>query len=107
MRRTTLSSAARLLWISCARLFCFRISGTNVIGAFRARNAAPEAPAATPVSITRSLSVLCQREVELADAQACQADARVTADDTLHAIRAAEDRAMMAERAAAQPALAE
>ena len=51
--------------------------------------------------------MLCQREVELADAQACQADARVTADNTLRAIRAAEDRAMMAEHAAAQPVLAE
>jgi hypothetical protein len=97
----------RLLWISCARRFRFRISGTNVIGAFRARNAAPEAPAATPVSITNNLSALCQREVELADAQACQVDARATAEAALHAIRAAEDRAMMAERAAAQPALAE
>ena len=61
----------------------------------------------TPVSITKSLSALCQREVELADAQACQADARVTADAALHAIRTAEDRAMMGERAAAQPAVAE
>ena len=51
--------------------------------------------------------MLCQCEVELADAQACQADARVTADAALHAIQAVEDRAMMAERAAAQPALAE
>jgi len=107
VRRTTLSSAARLLWISCARLFRFRISGMNVIGAFRARNAVPEAPAATPVLIMKSLSALCQRKVELADAQACQADAHVTAEAALHAIRAAEDRAMMAERAAAQPALAE
>jgi len=81
--------------------FVFVSPVTNLIGAFRARNAAPEAPAAIPVSITHSLSVPCQREAELADAQARQADSRVTADAALQATQAAEDRAMMAERAAA------
>jgi mitotic spindle assembly checkpoint protein MAD1 len=82
-------------------------------------NAIPDTPAATPVSITQSLSVLrlehahlleehganraalrrCQ--AELADAQTREVDARATADTLLHASRAAEDRAMRAERSAA------
>ena len=81
--------------------------------------AAPETPAATPVSITQSLSALRlehahllqehgagraalrQREAELADVQAREVDARATADALLQEIRAAEDRATRAERAAA------
>ena len=64
-----------------------------------------------PVSITQSLSALhlehahlleehsadcatlCQREVELADVQACEVDARATADAFLQATRAVGDRA--------------
>ena len=85
----------------------------------RARKAVPDTPAATPVSITQSLSVLrlehahlleehgadraalrrCQ--AELADAQTREVDARATADTLLHAARTAEDRATRAERAAA------
>jgi mitotic spindle assembly checkpoint protein MAD1 len=79
----------------------------------------PETPAATPVSITQSLSALrldhthlleerCadraaprQREAELADVQAREVDARATADALLQATRAAEDRVTRAERAAA------
>jgi mitotic spindle assembly checkpoint protein MAD1 len=108
---------------SCFPLFLsFCIYGANVIGAFRARNAVPETPAATPVSITQSLSalrvehgnlleehgagcaVLRQREAELADAQAHKVNTRVTADahlPHLQATRAAEDRATRAERTAA------
>jgi len=66
------------------------------MGTFRARNVAPDTPAATPVSITQSLSALrlkhahllgerhadgaapSQREAEVADAQAREADARAT-----------------------------
>jgi mitotic spindle assembly checkpoint protein MAD1 len=86
---------------------------------FRATDAVPETPASTPVSITQSLSVLRlehahlleahgadraflrQREAELAEALAREVDARATADALLQASRAAEDRAMRAERAAA------
>jgi mitotic spindle assembly checkpoint protein MAD1 len=89
------------------------------MGAFRTRNAAPDTPAATPVSITQSLSALRlehahlleehgadraalrQREAELTDAQAREVDARATADALLQATRAAEDRATRAERTAA------
>jgi mitotic spindle assembly checkpoint protein MAD1 len=85
----------------------------------RARNAVPETPSATPVSITQSLSslrlehahlleahgadraTLRQREAELADVQAREVDARATADTLLQATRAAEDRAARAERTAA------
>jgi hypothetical protein len=83
-----------------------------------ARAAVPETHAATPVSITQSLSALRlehahllqehgadraalrQREAELADVQAREVDARATADALLHATRAAEDRATRAERTA-------
>ena len=79
----------------------------------------PDTPAATPVSITQSLSVLRlehahlleehgadraalrQCEAKLADAQTREVDARATADSLFHAVRAAEDRATRAERAAA------
>jgi mitotic spindle assembly checkpoint protein MAD1 len=89
------------------------------VGAFRARNAAPETPAATPVSITQSLSALRlehghlleehgadraalrQCEAELADVQAREVDARATADALLQATRATEDHATRAERTAA------
>ena len=92
------------------------------MGAFRTRNAAPDTPAATPVSITQSLSalrvehahhleehgagcaVLRQREAELDDAQAREVDARATADAHLPHLQAtctAEDRATRAERTAA------
>jgi hypothetical protein len=102
--------------------FRFCIYDANVMGAFRARNAAPETPAATPVSITESLSALrvehvhlleehgagCaalrQREAELADAQAREMDARATANAHLPHLQvtcAAEDRATRAERTAA------
>jgi mitotic spindle assembly checkpoint protein MAD1 len=85
----------------------------------RARKAVPDTPAATPVSITQSLSVLRlehahlleehgadraalrQREAELAGAQAREVDARATVDTLLQAARAAEDRATRAERVAA------
>ncbi|KAN0114199.1 Spindle assembly checkpoint component Mad1 [Russula decolorans] len=84
-----------------------------------ARSAVPDTPAATPVSITQSLSVLRLEhahlleergadraalrrcEAALADAQTREVDARATADTLLHAARAAEDRATRAERAAA------
>ncbi|KAI9510349.1 MAD-domain-containing protein [Russula earlei] len=84
-----------------------------------ARNSVLDTPATTPVSITQSLSVLRlehahlleehgadraalrEREAELADAQAHEADARATADVLLHANRAAENRATRAERVAA------
>jgi mitotic spindle assembly checkpoint protein MAD1 len=99
--------------------FHFCIHGANVMGAFRARNAAPKTHAATPVSITQSLSALRlehghlleehgadraalrQREAGLTDAQAREVDARATADALLQAARAAEDRATRAERTAA------
>ena len=89
------------------------------MGAFRARNVVPDTPAATPVSITQSLSALRlehahlleehgadraalrQREAELADVQAREVDARATADALLQATRAAEDRATRVERTAA------
>jgi mitotic spindle assembly checkpoint protein MAD1 len=82
--------------------------------AFGARNAVPETPAATPVSITQSLSglrlkhahvlgehgadraPLNQREAELADAQAREVDARATGDTLLQVTHAAEDRMMRA-----------
>ncbi|KAI9432343.1 mitotic checkpoint protein-domain-containing protein [Lactarius indigo] len=84
-----------------------------------AHTAPPETPAATPVSITQSLSALRlehahllqehgadraalrQREAELADVQAREVDARATADALLQETRAAQDRATRAERAAA------
>jgi len=83
------------------------------------RNAVPHTPAATPVSITQSLSALRLEhahlleehgadraalrrcEAELADAQMREVDARATADTLLQAARAAEDRATRAERTAA------
>jgi hypothetical protein len=79
----------------------------------------PDTPAATPVSITQSLSTLRLEhahlleeqgadrtelrrcKAELADAQAREVDARATADTLLQAMRAIEDRATRAERAAA------
>lgn len=79
----------------------------------------PDTPAATPVSITQSLSTLRLEhahlleehgadraalrrcEAELADVQAREVDARATVDALLQATRAAEDRATRAERAAA------
>lgn len=88
------------------------------MGASRARNAVPETPSTTPVSITQSLSALRlehahlleehgadratlrQREAELADTQAREVDTRATADTLLQATRTAEDRAARAERAA-------
>jgi len=91
----------------------------NFVEAFRAKNAVPETPAATPVSITQSLSALRlehvhlleehgvhrtalrQREAELAEVQAREVDARATTDAFLHASRAAEERATRAERTAA------
>ena len=99
--------------------FRFHISGVNLMGAFRVRNAAPETPAATPVSITQSLSTLRlehghlleehgadraalrQCEAELADVQAREVDSRATADALLQATRATEDHATRAERTAA------
>ena len=86
---------------------------------FRARKAVPDTPAATPVSITQSLSTLRLEhahlleehgadraalrrcEAELADVQAREVDARATVDALVQATRAAEDRATRAERAAA------
>jgi mitotic spindle assembly checkpoint protein MAD1 len=80
----------------------FRISGANLTGGIRARNAVSETPTMTPVSITQSLSALHlehehileehgadrpalhQREAELADA-------RATAHAPLQAIRPVED----------------
>ena len=68
------------------------------MGAFRARIVVPDAPAATPVTITQSLSALRlehahlleehgadraalrQREAELTDVQAREVDARAIAD---------------------------
>ena len=79
----------------------------------------PDTPAATPVSITQSLSTLRLEhahlleehgadraalrrcEAELADVQAREVDARATVDALVQATRAAEDRATRAERAAA------
>ena len=93
--------------------------GANLVEAFRAKNAVPETAAATPVSITQSLSalrlehahlleehgadraVLRQREAELAEVQTREVDARATADALLQATRAAEERATRAERTAA------
>ncbi|KAH9021960.1 MAD-domain-containing protein [Lactarius pseudohatsudake] len=87
--------------------------------AWATRAAAPETLAATPVSITQSLSALRlehayplqehgadrvalrQREAELADVRDREVDARATADALLQETRAAEDRATRAERAAA------
>ncbi|KAH9165300.1 mitotic checkpoint protein-domain-containing protein [Lactarius sanguifluus] len=79
--------------------------------AWAAHTAAPETPAATPISITQSLSALRLehahllqehgREAELADVRAREVDARATADALLQETRAAEDRATRAERAAA------
>ncbi|KAH8995991.1 MAD-domain-containing protein [Lactarius akahatsu] len=87
--------------------------------AWATRAAAPETLAATPVSITQSLSALRlehahllqehgadrmalrQREAELADVRAREVDARATADTLLQETRAAEDRATRAERGAA------
>jgi mitotic spindle assembly checkpoint protein MAD1 len=78
-----------------------------------------DTPAATPVSITQSLSTLRLEhahlleehgadraalrlcEAELADAEAREVDARATADALFQASRAAEDRATRAERTAA------
>ena len=91
----------------------------NFVVAFRAKKAVPETPAATPVSITQSLSTLRlehahlleehgadratlrQREAELAEVQAREVDARATADALIQATRAAEERATRAERTAA------
>ena len=99
----------------------FRISGVNLTGGIRARNAVSETPTMTPVSITQSMSALYpehahlldehgadhaalrQRETELADVQAREVDARATADAFLQATRAAEDRATRYERTAALP----
>ena len=79
----------------------------------------PDTPAATPVSITQSLSTLRlehahlleehgadraalrQREAELAEALVREVDVRATADALLQASRAAGDRATRAERTAA------
>lgn len=79
----------------------------------------PDTPAATPVSITQSLSTLRLEhahlleehgadraalrrcEAELADVQAREVDGRATVDALLQTTRAAEDRATRAERAAA------
>ncbi len=95
------------------------LSQTSISNFFRARNAVPDTPAATPVSITQSLSVLRLEhahlleehgadraalrrcEAELAAAQTREVDARATADSLLHAARAAEDRVTRAERAVA------
>ncbi|KAH9987053.1 spindle assembly checkpoint component Mad1 [Russula vinacea] len=84
-----------------------------------ARRAVPDTPAATPVSITQSLSTLRLEhahlleehgadraalrrcEAELADVQAREVDARATVDALVQATRAAEDRATRAEHAAA------
>ena len=89
------------------------------MGTVRERNVAPETPAATPVSITRSLSALrledaypleehsvggvalSQREAELGDAQVREVDARATANALLQATRTVEDRATRAGRTAA------
>jgi len=89
------------------------------MGTSKARNVAPDTPAATTVSITQSLSALrlkhahllgerhadgaapSQREAEVADAQAREVDARATGDALLQATRAAEDRTTRAERTAA------
>lgn len=86
---------------------------------FRVRNAVPDTPAATPVSVTQSLSVLRLEhahlleehgadraalrrcEAELADAKAREVDARATAETLILSARAMEDRATRAERAAA------
>ena len=96
-----------------------RISGVNLMGGIRARNAVSETPTTTPISITQSLSALHlehahlleehsagrpalrQREAELADVQAREVDARATADALLQTTRAAEDRATRAKRTAA------
>ena len=111
--------AEREAW--CAVLFFFMILrfGANFVETFRAKNAVPETPAATPVSITQSLSALRlehahlleehgahrtalrHREAELAEIQAREVDARATADAFLQASRAAEERATRAERTAA------
>jgi len=110
--------AEREAW--CAVFFlCVLRFDANFVEAFRAKNAVPETPAATPVSITQSLSalrlehahlleehgadraVLRQREAELAEVQARELDARATADAFLQASRAAEERATRAERTAA------
>ncbi|KAH9023363.1 MAD-domain-containing protein, partial [Lactarius hengduanensis] len=87
--------------------------------AWATRAAAPETLAATPVSITQSLSALRlehahllqehgadrvglrQREAELADVRAREVDGRATGDAMLQETRVAEDRATRAERAAA------
>ncbi|KAI0294902.1 mitotic checkpoint protein-domain-containing protein [Multifurca ochricompacta] len=82
------------------------------------RNVVPETPSSTPITITQSLSALRlehahlledhgadraalrQREAELAEAQAREVDARAAADAFLQSTRAAEERAMRAERTA-------
>ena len=97
-------------------LFWFRRGASWIL--FSVRDVVPETHAATPVSITQSLSALRlehahlleahgadraalrQREAELADAQTREVDARATADALLQVTRAAEDRATRAERAA-------
>jgi mitotic spindle assembly checkpoint protein MAD1 len=99
-------------------ILCFRVVNLDAC-VFRTRNAVPDTPASTPVSITQSLSTLRlehahlleehgadraalrQREAELAEAREREVDARATADTLLQASRAAEDRATRAERTAA------
>jgi mitotic spindle assembly checkpoint protein MAD1 len=97
----------------------FSISPVSLMGTFTARNVAPDTPAATPVSITQSLSALRlkhahllgehgadgaalnQREAEVADAQAREVDACATGDALLQATCAAEDRTTRAKHTAA------
>jgi mitotic spindle assembly checkpoint protein MAD1 len=97
--------------------FCY-ILVANFYGTIRARNAVPETPSATPVSITQSLSALRlehahlleehaadsaalrQREAELADIQAREVNAHETVDALLQATDAVEERATRAERTA-------
>jgi mitotic spindle assembly checkpoint protein MAD1 len=77
-----------------------RISGVNLTGGIRARNAVSETPTTTPVSITQSLSTLHLEHAHLLEEhvagraalrqrEAEPAGARATADALLQASRAA------------------
>ena len=99
--------AERESWYAIFFSLCFYAFGADFVQTFRAKNAVPETPAATPVSITQSPSALRlehahlleehgahrtalrQREAELAEVQAREVDARATADAFLQASRAA------------------
>ena len=111
--------AEREVWC-VSPLIRFRISGVNLMGGIRARNAVSETQ--RPLSRSRRAcpryawntciflkKTQCRpcddvpREAELADVQACEVDAHATANALLQATCAPEDRVTQAERIAALP----